>query len=192
MASITLDRSVQFPVANISVLDFNLVLLGDNVIDVIGGDDNYRNEEEENKEFISRWAKRKVPSQYQDEYMDGRKGIILSWNEKHREIQEEVLRHFLDPCKRGTKFEYKPKRKLFPRPEPEKKEGCQQSKRDSFSEEKNSKQPQGPLRVNQDFSSIEGFVMLRSRLKFGRLTSDVEIHYPRFIVPRALHRKRDV
>ena len=66
--------------------------------------------------------------------MDGRKGFILSWNEKHREIHEEVLRHFLDPNKRGTKFEYKPKRKLPPRPEPEKTERTQQSERDSFSE----------------------------------------------------------
>ena len=62
--------------------------------------------------------------------MDGRKGFILSWNKEHREIHEEVLRHFLDPSKRGTKIEYKPK--LSSRPETEKKEGCQQSKRDSF------------------------------------------------------------
>ena len=65
--------------------------------------------------------------------MDGRKGFILSWNEKHREIHEEVLRHFLDPSKRGTKFEYKPK--LFLRPETEKTERFQQSKRGGFLEE---------------------------------------------------------
>ena len=83
---------------------------------MIGGDDNYRDEDEENEQFISRWARRKVSSQFNDEYMDGRKGFILSWNEKHREIHEETLRHFLDPSKRGTKFEYKPKRELLPRP----------------------------------------------------------------------------
>ena len=66
--------------------------------------------------------------------MDGRKGFILSWNKEHREIHEEVLRHFLDPSKRGTKFEYKPKRKLPPRPEPVKTERTQQSERESFSE----------------------------------------------------------
>ena len=109
---------------------FTLVPTGDNVIIIIGGDDNYRDEDEESKEFISRWAKRKISSQFNDEYMDGRKGFILSWNKEHREIHEEVLRHFLDPSKRGTKFEYKPK--LSSRPETEKKEGCQQSKRDSF------------------------------------------------------------
>ena len=119
--------------------------------------------------------------------MDGRKGFILSWNEKHREIHEEALRHFLDPSKRGTKFEYKPK--LSSRPETEKKEGCHQSKRDSLSEEKNSMEPQGPLRTNQDFSSMEGFVMLRSRLEFGRLTNDLEIHYPGFTVPLSIERE---
>ena len=118
--------------------------------------------------------------------MDGRKGFILSWNEKHRVIHEEALCHFLDPSKRGTKFEYKPK--LSSRPETEKKEGCQQSKRDSLSEEKNSMQPRGPQWANQDFSSMEGFVMLRSRLKFGQLTNDLEFHYPGFTVPLSIER----
>ena len=49
-------------------------------------------------------------------------------------------------------------------------------------------QPRGPQLANQDFSSIEGFVMLRSRLEFGRLTSDVEIHYPKFDVPHYIKR----
>lgn len=66
--------------------------------------------------------------------MDGRKGFILSWNKEHREIHEEALCHFLNPSKRGTKFEYKPKRKLPPRPEPVKTERTQQSERDSSSE----------------------------------------------------------
>ena len=117
---------------------FTLVPLGENVIIIIGGDDNYRDEDEESKEFISRWAKRKISSQFNYEYMDGRKGFILSWNKEHREIHEEALRHFLDPSKRGTKFEYKPKRKLPPRPEHEKTERTQQSNRGSFSEEDRS------------------------------------------------------
>ncbi|XP_068732131.1 uncharacterized protein [Montipora capricornis] len=111
---------------------------GDNVIIVIGGDDNYKDEDEENEQFISRWARRKVSSQFNDEYMDGRKGFILSWNEKHREIHEEALRHFLDPSKRGTKFEYKPKRKLPPRPETASADPAQQSRRGSFSPERSS------------------------------------------------------
>ena len=54
------------------------------------------------------------------------------------------------------------------------------------SRQSSSTQPRGPQRANQDFSSIEGFVMLRCRLKFGRLTNDLEIHYPEFKVPRSL------
>ena len=116
-------------------IDFILVLSGGNVIIIIGGDDNYKNEDEESKEFISRWAKRKVSSQFNDEYMDGRKAFILSWNKEHRDIHEEALCHFLDPSKRGAKFEYKPKRKVSPLPGTKKTETSQQSKRDSFSEE---------------------------------------------------------
>ena len=88
----------------------------ENVIIVIGGDDNYKNEDEEDKEFISRWAKRKVSSQFSEEYMDGRKSFIFSWNQKHRDIHEEALRHFFDSRKKGQKFEYQPKRRLPSKP----------------------------------------------------------------------------
>ena len=88
----------------------------ENVIIVIGGDDNYRDEGEEDKEFISRWAKRKVSSQFSEEYMDGRKSFIFSWNQKHRDIHEEALRHFFDSRKKGQKFEYQLKRRLPPKP----------------------------------------------------------------------------
>ncbi|XP_068732110.1 uncharacterized protein [Montipora capricornis] len=111
---------------------------GDNVIIVIGGDDNYKDEDEENEQFISRWARRKVSSQFNDEYMDGRKSFILSWNKKHKEIHEEALRHFLDPSKRGTKFEYKPKRKPPPRPVTAPADPVQQSRHGSFSPERPS------------------------------------------------------
>ena len=103
---------------------------------MIGGDDNYKDEDEENEQFISRWARRKVSSQFNDEYMDGRKSFVLSWNKKHREIHEEALRHFLDLSKRGTKFEYKPKRKLPPRPVTVSADPVQQSRHGSFSPER--------------------------------------------------------
>ena len=48
--------------------------------------------------------------------MDGRKSFIFSWNQKHREIHEEALRHFFDSRKKGQKFEYQPKRSLHPKP----------------------------------------------------------------------------
>ena len=96
---------------NSNVISF---FVGDNAVIVIGGDDNYENEDEEDKEFISRWAKRKVSSRFSEEFLDGRKRFIFSWNKKHREIHEEALVHFFE--KKGQKFEYQPKRKLLPRP----------------------------------------------------------------------------
>ena len=82
---------------------------------VIGGDDCYRGEDEEEQSVISRWARRKVASQFTEDYLDGRKSFIFSWNKKHREIHEEALLHYLDPNKKGKKFEYQPK----PKPKPE-------------------------------------------------------------------------
>ena len=75
---------------------------------VIGEDDSYKDENEEDTTFISRWAKRKVSSQLSEEIIDGRKSFIFSWNQKHRAIHEEALVHFLDERKRGKKFEYQP------------------------------------------------------------------------------------
>ena len=92
-------------------------LSGENVIIVIGGDDNYTNEDEEDQLVISRWAKRKIASQFNDEFLDGRKGFIFSWNKKHRPIHEEALTHFFDSRKKGQKFIYQPtKRKLPEKP----------------------------------------------------------------------------
>ena len=87
---------------------------------VIGGDSYYKDEDEEDQFVISRWARRKVASQFNEEYLDGRKSFIFSWDTKHRPIHEEALRHFLDPSKKGVKFVYTPKPKPLPRPvEPE-------------------------------------------------------------------------
>ena len=79
------------------------------VLIVIGGDSNYQNEGEEARSVISRWAKKKVASQFGEEYLDGRQSFIFSWNEKHRPIHEEAMQHFLDPDKRGFKFEWRPR-----------------------------------------------------------------------------------
>ena len=78
---------------------------------VIGGDDSYKDKNEEDTAFISRWAKRKISLQLSEELIDGRKSFIFSWNQKHRAIHEEALVHFLDQRKRGEKFEYQPKKK---------------------------------------------------------------------------------
>ena len=84
---------------------------GDKVLIVIGGDDQYKDEDEEERTVISRWARRKVASQFNEEYLDGRKSFIFSWNKQHREIHEEALLHYFDPSKKGKKFEYQPKPK---------------------------------------------------------------------------------
>ena len=82
---------------------------GDKVLIVIGGDDQYKDEDEEERTVISRWARRKVASQFNEEYLDGRKSFIFSWNKQHREIHEEALLHYFDKGKKGKKFEYQPK-----------------------------------------------------------------------------------
>lgn len=91
------------------IFDLNRVLklAGERVIVVIGGDDNYKNAAEEEKAVLSRWAKRQISSQFKEEFMDGRKSFIFSWNKKHRPIHEEAMLHFLDPGKKGEKFEPK-------------------------------------------------------------------------------------
>ena len=78
---------------------------------VIGGDDNYRDQDEEEQVVISRWARRKVASQFDEEYLDGRKSFIFSWNKAHREIHEEALKHYLNPNKKEQKFGYEPNQK---------------------------------------------------------------------------------
>ena len=99
-----------FAFKNVTKESFSSVI-GDKVLIVIGGDDCYKDENEEDTAFISRWAKRKISSQFGEELIDGRKSFIFSWNQKHRAIHEDALVHFLDERKTGGKFEYQPKGK---------------------------------------------------------------------------------
>ena len=93
---------------NISLSNI-VVHIGENVVVVIGGDDNYKNETEEEQSVISRWAWRRIARpQFSEEFIDGRKGFVFSWDKKHREIHEDALLHFFDPEKKGQKFEYQP------------------------------------------------------------------------------------
>ena len=85
---------------------FCLLPLGEKVLIIIGGDDNYVGREEENEAVMSRWARRKVSSQFEEEYLDGRKSFIFSWHKNHREIHEKALLHFFEPSKMGEKFDY--------------------------------------------------------------------------------------
>ena len=77
----------------------------------MGADGNYESEDEEDRVVISRWARSKISSQFSEDFLDGRKSFIFSWNKKHREIHEEALLHYFDPSKKGRKFEYQPKPK---------------------------------------------------------------------------------
>ena len=81
------------------------------VIIVIGGDENYKDQTERKSHVLSRWAYRKVSSQFDAELMDGRKSFIFSWDEEHRSIHEEAMVHFLDPQKQEVIFAPK---KLLP------------------------------------------------------------------------------
>ena len=85
------------------------------VLIVIGGDTYYKDDDEKDRFVISRWAKRKVSSQFQDDCLDGRTSFIFSWDKKHRPIHKEAMRHYFDPAKKGFKFEYTPKPKPLPR-----------------------------------------------------------------------------
>ena len=85
---------------------------------MIGRDEHYTDEDEKERTVISRWARRKVASQFNGEYLDGRKSFIFSWNKQHREIHEEALLHYFDPSKKGQKFEYQPKPKPVSNEEP--------------------------------------------------------------------------
>lgn len=82
---------------------------GDKVLIIIGGDKYYKDEDEKEQFVISRWVRRKVASQFDEEYFDGRESFIFSWNKEHREIHEEALEYYLNPNKRGEKFRYEPK-----------------------------------------------------------------------------------
>ena len=88
--------------------------LGEKVLIIIGGDDNYEGREEEKKTVISRWAWRKVSSQFEKEYLDGRKSFIFSWHKNHREIHERALLHFFEPSKVEEKFDYHPPEMSLP------------------------------------------------------------------------------
>ena len=80
-------------------------MVGGKVVIVIGGDDNYTENEEE-RSVISIWARRALSRQISEEYLDGRKSFIFSWDKKHRPIHEEALKHFFDPGRNGKRFTY--------------------------------------------------------------------------------------
>ena len=79
--------------------NFLYCVTGGKVLVVIGGDDNYKDSEKQGS-FLSRWARRKVSSQFREEYLDGGQSFIFSWDDGHRPIHEEALLHYFDPHKK--------------------------------------------------------------------------------------------
>ena len=71
---------------------------------MIGGDENYKDQTERQSHVLSRWAYRKVSSQFDAKLVDGRKSFIFSWDQTHRSIHEEAMMHFLDPQKQEVIF----------------------------------------------------------------------------------------
>ena len=49
---------------------------------------------------MSRWARRKVSSQFSENYLDGRQSFIFSWDDGHKPIHVEALLHYFDPDKK--------------------------------------------------------------------------------------------
>ncbi|XP_078602562.1 uncharacterized protein LOC144876777 [Branchiostoma floridae x Branchiostoma japonicum] len=64
------------------------------VLVVIGGDDRYK-DGEQNKSVLSTWAYHKVAAQFDDTYLDGRRGFVFSWDERHNPVHEEALDGYL-------------------------------------------------------------------------------------------------
>ncbi|XP_031570339.1 uncharacterized protein LOC116304709 [Actinia tenebrosa] len=101
---------------------------GDRVLIVIGGDDNYKDQGERDKSVLSRWAWRKICSQFTEDYVNGVKSFIFSWEEDHHPIHEEALEFYLDPTLRGTQFVPRPKPPTAKVPEKEETIKVEQSK----------------------------------------------------------------
>ena len=85
------------------------LVLDENVLLVIGGDDHYKDEDEKEKHFLSDWARKTVCRQFRTDLLDGRKSFIFSWDKEHRPVHEEALLHYFDPSKKRQKFVHQPK-----------------------------------------------------------------------------------
>jgi len=76
---------------------------------VITGDKKYESHIEEQGAVLSHWVRMQVSSQFSEEFLDGRKSFIFSWDKEHRPIHEEAMLHYFDPGKKNKKFVSEPK-----------------------------------------------------------------------------------
>ncbi|CAH1267102.1 Hypp3688 [Branchiostoma lanceolatum] len=70
------------------------------VLVVIGGDDRYKDGEQD-KSVLSTWAYHKIAAQFDDTYLDGRRGFVFSWDERHNPVHEEALRGYFEAISEG-------------------------------------------------------------------------------------------
>ncbi|XP_020605391.1 uncharacterized protein LOC110044219 isoform X2 [Orbicella faveolata] len=152
------------------------------VLLVIGGDDQYKDEDEEERTVISRWARRKVASQFNEECLDGSESFIFSWNKQHREIHQEALLHYFDPSKKGQKFQYQPKPKPVPLPKPEEPKNTPKEPT-GLMDENGTRQRRlndldGQTTIDVEPPSFEdypdGTVLLDTRVLYGKISYKVE------------------
>ncbi|XP_019636252.1 PREDICTED: uncharacterized protein LOC109478881, partial [Branchiostoma belcheri] len=92
------------------------------VVVVIGGDDRYKDGEHDNS-VLSTWAYNKIAAQFDDSYLDGRRGFVFSWDERHNPVHEEALGRYLVAISSGQRgleepFKPSPTSSLLPLLEP--------------------------------------------------------------------------
>ncbi|XP_078684625.1 uncharacterized protein LOC144918060 [Branchiostoma floridae x Branchiostoma belcheri] len=92
------------------------------VLVVIGGDDRYKDGEQDTS-VLSTWAYHKIAAQFDDTYLDGRRGFVFSWDERHNPVHQEALGSYLRAITSGQPglqqpFTPTPPPKPLPKPEP--------------------------------------------------------------------------
>ena len=70
---------------------------------MITGDRN-KAEEQGADVVLSYWARRQVSYHFSEEFLDGRKSFIFSWDKQHRAIHEEAMLNYFDPGTKNKKF----------------------------------------------------------------------------------------
>ncbi|XP_078684626.1 uncharacterized protein LOC144918061 [Branchiostoma floridae x Branchiostoma belcheri] len=92
------------------------------VLVVIGGDDRYKDGEQDTS-VLSTWAYHKIAAQFDDTYLDGRRGFVFSWDQRHNPVHQEALGSYLRAITAGQPglqqpFKPTPPPKPLPKPEP--------------------------------------------------------------------------
>ncbi|XP_077984307.1 uncharacterized protein LOC144438951 [Glandiceps talaboti] len=87
--------SINEPSAGIGYTEMYTALqhaTGDKVIVIIAGDKHYGDK----TESISRWARHKIASQFSQEYLSGKKGLVFSWDTKPEIHHKEALLKYME------------------------------------------------------------------------------------------------